>query len=84
MVRIIHTVPTATTTRMYDNQSSCLTSSPVTFNRERSRNVLHDVSGVKMYEDMDDIGEAFEDSSDNSYEIVTVGYRKSNFWNIKV
>merc|ERR1712147_359780 len=55
----IYTVPTTTTTMMSDNQASILSSSPVTINRETSRTVLHDVSGVKIYEDMDEIWEAF-------------------------
>ena len=67
----IHTVPTTTTTMMSDNQSPCLTSTPVTINRER-RTIIHDVSGVKIYEDMDEIGDLFEDSSYDSYEIVEV------------
>ena len=72
----IHTVPTTTTTMMSDNQASILTSTPVTINRERSRTVLHDVSGVKIYEDLDELGEAFENSCDDSYEIVAVEHNK--------
>ena len=72
----IHTVPTTTTTMMSDNQASIHTSTPVTINRERSRTVLHDVTGVKIYEDLDELGEAFEDSSDDSYEIVAVENNK--------
>ena len=64
--------PSTTKTQLSDNQSPCLTATPVTINRERSRTVLHDVSGVKIYEDMDEIGDLFEDSSYDSYEIVEV------------
>ena len=34
------------------------------------------MSGVKIYEDLDELGEAFEDSSDDSYEIVAVENNK--------
>ena len=61
---------------MSDNQASIHTSTPVTINRERSRTVLHDVSGVKIYEDLDELGEAFENSSDSTYEIVAVENNK--------
>merc|ERR1712129_98055 len=64
----IQTATMNSVTMMSDNPSP---STPVRLSRERSRITLHDVSGVKIYEDMDDIGEASEDTSD-SYEIVTV------------
>ena len=34
------------------------------------------MSGVKIYENMEETGEAFEDSSDDSYEIVAVENNK--------
>ena len=37
---------------------------------------VHDVSGVKIYEDTDEVGKAFAESSDDSYEIVAVGNNK--------
>ena len=75
----IHTEPT--TTMMSDNQPPINTSTPVPFNtlplnREQSRTVLHGVSGVKIYEDMDEVGKAFAESSDDSYEIVAVENNK--------
>ena len=68
----IQTATINSVTMMPDNPSPCLTSTPVRLSTERSRITLHDVSGVKIYEDMDDIGEAVEDTSDDSYEIVAV------------
>merc|ERR1712129_14052 len=68
----IQTATINTVTMMSDNPSPCLTSTPVRLSRERSRITLHDVSGVKIYEDMDDIGEASENTSEDSYEIVAV------------
>ena len=77
--------PTTTnTTMLSDNPPPCLTATPVTLsilplNRERRRTVLHDVSGVKIYEDMEEVGDASEDTSsdtDDSYEIVSVENNK--------
>ena len=70
----IQTATINSVTMMSDNPSPspCLASTPVRLSRERSKITLHDVSGVKIYEDMDDIGEASEDTSDDSYEIVAV------------
>ena len=77
--------PTTTnTTMLSNNPSPCLTSTPVTLNilplnREKRRTVLHDVSGVKIYEDMEEVGDASEDTSsdtDDSYEIVSVENNK--------
>ena len=77
-------LPTTPTSMPYI-PSPCLTSTPVRLGtnhlaRGRSRVTLHDVSGVKIYEDLEEVGVEVEDTpeniSDDCYEIVAVDNNK--------
>ena len=61
----IHT----TTTRMSDMSSQCLTSTPVRHSTNHSRVSLHDLSGIEIYEDLEEMEETCVETSDDCYEI---------------
>ena len=72
-------IHTTTPTRMPDIPSPCLTSTPVRLlTRERSRVTLHDMSGFKIYEDLEEVEveDTPENVSDDCYEIVAVDNNK--------
>merc|ERR1712060_142352 len=76
-------IHTTTPTSMPYIPSPCLTSTPVKLGtnhlvRERSRVTLHDMSGVKIYEDLEDVEveDTPENISDDCYQIVAVDNNK--------